>query len=277
MKKIFIFFISIIFLFCGTFNTRYCKAESLTREIPILMYHQILKSRKSEYIVSPQMFEEDLEFLKSKGYEPIFVDDIIYFCEGKGSLPDKPVVISFDDGHYNNFFYAYPIIKEKNFKANLNIIGSFCEFSTSSGDIDNPNYSYLTWQEIKELHDSNFFEIGNHTYKMHNFKPRFGIKKKANESDEEYRTALTDDIKKLEDKLLSSCGFSTHVFAYPFGAYSKESEEILKGLGFKAFLTCNEGVNKVTFGDSSSLTHLKRINRTGLLDTKDFFEKHKIS
>ena len=74
--------------------------------------------------------------------------------QAKWGAPKKPVVLTFDDGHYNNYFYAYPIIEKYNFKANLNVIGCFSEYSTSSGDIDNHNYSYLTWSEIKTLHDS---------------------------------------------------------------------------------------------------------------------------
>lgn len=276
MKKFFIF--CLIFLILPfSLNAGVCYAESESRDIPILMYHQILKSRTGDYIVTPKTLQDDIKYLKNHEYEPIFVEDIINFCEGKSSLPEKPVVLSFDDGHYNNFFYAYPIIKEENFKANLNVIGGFCDFSTTSGDIDNPNYSYLTWEEIKFLHDSKYFEIGNHTFKMHNFKPRFGIKRKDDEDIESYKKALEDDIMKLENKLKNDCGFSTDVFAYPFGVYSKESEEILKNLGFKAFLTCNEGINKVTFNDKSALSHLKRINRTGKLDTETFFQKHHIT
>lgn len=276
MRKFFIF--CLIFLILPfSLSAGVCYAESESRDIPIVMYHQILKSWTGDYIVTPKTLQDDIKYLKNHGYEPIFVEDIINFCEGKSLLPEKPVVLSFDDGHYNNFFYAYPIIKEENFKANLNVIGGFCDFSTTSGDIDNPNYSYLTWEEIKFLHDSKYFEIGNHTFKMHNFKPRFGIKRKDDEDIESYKKALEDDIMKLENKLKNDCGFSTDVFAYPFGVYSKESEEILKNLGFKAFLTCNEGINKVTFNDKSALSHLKRINRTGKLDTETFFQKHHIT
>ena len=127
------------------------------------------------------------------------------------------------------------------------------------------------------MHDSGLFEIGNHTYKMHQFKPRFGIAKTSSESEEDYKKALSNDILKLENKLQQECGFTSQVFAYPFGKYSKESENILRDIGFKAFLTCNEGINKVCKGDPTVLSHLKRINRTGLLSTEEFFSKFKIN
>ena len=223
--------------------------------VPILMYHSVLKSKKGQYTVSPSMLEDDIKYLKEKGYTAVFIRDLINYCIGDADLPKKPIVLSFDDGHYNNYYYAYPIIEKYNFKANLNVIGCFCDYSTTSGDIDN-----LTWSEIKTLHDSGYFEIGNHTFKMHSYKPRFGISKIYGESDEDYKEALSSDIKKLEDKFESACGFHSEVFAYPFGKYTNESEQILRQLGFNAFLTCNEG-----------------INRSGLISTSDFFAKYNIN
>ncbi len=286
-KNLLFFLCVFVFLISGCFttyrfynfsNSFYAQEnENEFVDIPILMYHSVLKSKKGNYSVSPTMLENDIQYLKSHGYEAIFIQDIINYCQGITLLPQKPVVLTFDDGHYNNYFYAYPILKEYNFKANLNVIGCFTDYSTTSGDIDNPNYSYVTWSEIKTLHDSGLFEIGNHTYNMHKYKPRFGIKKIYNESDEDYEKALSDDVLKLENKLQQECGFTSNVFAYPFGEYSKESEKILRNIGFKAFLTCNEGINKVYKGNTAVLSHLKRINRTGLLSTEDFFNKFKIN
>lgn len=273
MKKFLALFFSL--LFCVAFLGQTSSWAEEVVEVPIIMYHSVLKSKKGMYSVHPSLLREDIRYLKNHGYQPIFVKDIIAFCEGKGDLPQKPVVLSFDDGHYNNYYYAYPILKEENFKANLNVVGSYCNYSTTSGDYDNPNYSYLTWREIKELHDSNIFEIGNHTYKMHAFSPRYGIKQKLYESDDEYAKALKDDVSKLEYKFMVECGFRTEVFAYPFGAYSDLGEKILREMGFKAFLTCNEGINKLKKGDAKALSHLKRVNRSGNLTTYQFFQKLK--
>ena len=284
MKNYFIFLLSLVFFLMCLLGNFYGYAylsngENDEREfvnVLILMYHSVLKSVQGQYTVSPTMLENDIKYLQERGYTAVFIKDLINYCNGDADLPEKPVVLSFDDGHYNNFFYAYPLIEKYNFKANLNIVGGYCDYSTTSGDIDNPNYSYLTWKEIKTLHDSGYFEIGNHTFKMHSFKPRFGISKIYGESDEDYKKALSHDIKKLEDKFESECGFNCEVFAYPFGKYSSQSQEILQELGFKAFLTCNEGINKLYKGQSKELLHLKRINRSGLLSTWQFFERYKI-
>lgn len=275
MKK-FVIFLIFLFIF-PCFCQNYATAAQTQVEVPILMYHSFLKSKKGAYCVNPSTFEQDILYLREHGYTAMFVEDLINFCEGKSDLPHKPVILSFDDGHYNNLYYALPLLLQYNFKANLNVVGCFCNHTTTSGDKDNPNYSYLTFDEIKFMHQTGLVEIGNHTYAMHSFKPRYGIAQKNGESDSEYQTALENDVCKLENILKEKCGFSTKIFAYPFGKYSKKSEEILRRMGFKAFLTCNEGINKVKKGDKSVLSHLKRINRSGLLSTWQFFSKYKIS
>ena len=274
MKKICILFLTILLLlgFALSHQNIVVRADSEIVDVPIIMYHSILKSRSGQYIISPDKLKEDLLWLKNHGYESVFVSDLIDFCEGKKDLPQKPVVITFDDGHYNNYYYAKPIFEELKFKATINIVGTYSEFSTTSGDFDNPNYSHLTWEEIKALQQNEFFEIGNHTYNMHNLKPRYGIGKKPAEDFETYKENLTKDVTKLENCFKDKCGFTTKIFAYPFGKYSEESYEILSGLGFKAFLTCNEGINHLKKGDESKLKTLYRYNRSGLISTEEFFK-----
>ena len=274
MKKICILLLTILLLlgFALSHQNIVVRADSEIVDVPIIMYHSILKSRAGQYIISPDKLKEDLLWLKNHGYESVFVSDLIDFCEGKKDLPQKPVVITFDDGHYNNYYYAKPIFEELKFKATINIVGTYSEFSTTSGDFDNPNYSHLTWGEIKALQQNEFFEIGNHTYNMHNLKPRYGIGKKPEEDFETYKENLTKDVTKLENCFKDKCGFTTKIFAYPFGKYSEESYEILSGLGFKAFLTCNEGINHLKKGDESKLKTLYRYNRSGLISTEEFFK-----
>lgn len=82
-----------------------------TKKVPILMYHSVLKSSngKNDYIVSPDQIEKDLIYIKDNGYQTVTTNDLINFVDGKGKLPEKPVVLTFDDGNYNNYSYVYPL------------------------------------------------------------------------------------------------------------------------------------------------------------------------
>ena len=92
--------------------------------LPVVMYHSILKNpvKKSEYVVSPDLLEKDLKYLKKKGYTPVFMKDVIAYEEGKGTLPAKPIVLSFDDGYYNNYYYAFPLLRKYDMKAVISIV-----------------------------------------------------------------------------------------------------------------------------------------------------------
>lgn len=238
-----------------------------------VMYHNILKSIKGTYIVSPDQLESDLSAYKKLGYTYVFPSEIIGYVRGTNALPDKPLLITFDDGRYNNMYYGLPILEKYDAKALLCPVGAFSAFSTDSGDHSNPNYSHITWSQFGELAASGRFEIGNHTYNMHKYSPRFGVKRMKGESDSDYRAALKKDFGRLQDMLLKSTGVLPRVFAYPFGAYTDEAKDVLLSLGIEMMLTCNEGVTTVKRGVPESLHYVRRFNRDGLISTAEFTKK----
>lgn len=271
MKKTVLLLIAILILSTFTGNVAYAEDNSV--ELPVLMYHSVLKSKNGTYIVTPAQLEQDFKQIVESGYTAVTSEQVINYVDGKGDLPSKPILITFDDGHYNNMYYALPLLKKYNLKAVLNVIGKFSDFSTTSGDIDNPNYSHVTWNEIAEMSNGGVMEIGNHTYNMHNYKPRFGIAQKYGETDEQYTAALRSDIDKLQKILFETTGKECRVLAYPFGKYNTIAEQTLVDMGFRMMLTCNEGISTVTRGKPESLYKLKRINRSGLYDTATVMKK----
>ena len=242
-------------------------------ELPILMYHSVLKSKNGTYIVTPAQLEQDFKQIVECGYTAVTCEQVINFVDGKGNLPVKPILITFDDGHYNNMYYALPLLKKYGLHAVLNVIGKFSDFTTSSGDVDNPNYSHVTWDEVAEMSNDGIMEIGSHTYNMHNYKPRFGMSQKYGESDEQYATALRNDIGQLQKILFEHTGKICRVLAYPFGKYNAVTEQTLLDMGFRMMFTCNEGVSTVTRYKPECLYKLKRINRSGLYDTATVMNK----
>jgi len=241
--------------------------------VPVIMYHSVVNFRKSRYIVSEKQLENDFALLKENGYEAVFPSQLVAFVKGKAKLPKKPVVITFDDGHYNNMVSGLPLLEKYGFVANFNIVGHFAQVNSTNGDDSKVAYSYLTWEQIKECHKSGLVEIGNHTYNMHKFSPRYGIGQRPGESIETYSENLKSDVMRLENCFLENCGFRTKIFAYPFGKYSKSSKEILKGMGFEVLLTCNEQVNKISVGDFDKLLCLGRFNREGNYSSEEFLRK----
>lgn len=273
MKKIYLILVILMVAAPCVFGAVYAYAEEESVKLPILMYHSVLKSKNGTYIVTPAQLEQDFKTLVDNGYTAVTTEQVINYVDGNGELPAKPILITFDDGHYNNMYYALPMLKKYGLTAVLNVIGKFSDYSTSSGDIDNPNYSHVTWDEVAEMSNGGVMEIGNHTYNMHNYKPRFGISQNYGEGDEQYVKTLQADIGKLQKILFEHTGKECRVLAYPFGKYNTIAEKTLVDMGFRMMFTCNEGVSAITRGKPESLYKLKRINRSGLYDTATVMKK----
>ena len=247
--------------------------DSDSVQLPIIMYHSIMETKESDnrYIVSPKTFEQDLRYIKKHGYTPVFMKDVIAFAEGRGKLPKKPIVITFDDGYYNNYYYAYPLLRKYNMKAVISIVGKMADDFTNDPD-HNLSYSYVTWDHILDMHLSGYWEIQNHSYNCHTYDIRNGVAQVSGESDDHYREFLMGDICSLQDRIAYVTGVAPNTFTYPFGSFNKNTDAILKEIGFMATLSCTEGVNTVSKGDTEGLYRLKRFLRPPATPSSEFFE-----
>jgi peptidoglycan/xylan/chitin deacetylase (PgdA/CDA1 family) len=258
-----------------TYYAQETQSTSVEAEIPIpiVMYHSILNENKSnsKYIISPKTFENDVIYLLSNDYTPVFMKDVINYVNGKGTLPSKPIVLTFDDGYYNNHYYISPILKKYGIKAVISVIGKESDLFTNSPD-EHLNYSHVTWDHILAMHLSGNWEIQNHSYNCHSYDDRNGISQKKSETFKEYKSFLTDDIMEAQNKIAYVTGVSPTTLTYPFGAFSKNTDKIIKSLGFKASLSCTEGVSTIEIGDYEGLFKLKRHLRPPDVSSEKFFE-----
>lgn len=236
--------------------------DSAAVELPILMYHHILKDKTKlgKYTISPEELEADLDWLLREGYEPITVQQLIDWTDGAGELPARPVMLTFDDGYESFYEYAFPLLRAKGCKAVYSVIGRYADEYTEQED-HHINYSHCTWEQIAELQGSGLVEIQNHSYDLHtNEKGRKGSMKVSGEAVSAYQERLQDDIGRMQELCQSRCGVTPTAFTYPFGGVSEEALPVLRKMGFRAALTCREQINLLT-GDKEELFSLGRFNR----------------
>ncbi len=241
--------------------------------VPILMYHSVCDNAKvhSDYRVSPRVFESDMKYLHENGYKTVFVADLVGYVYEGISLPEKPVIITLDDGYLNNLTEVLPILEKYDMCATVSVVRSFTERAQKEQD-PNPLYAHLTWENIKTLDESGRIEIGNHTGAMHEIGERRGCMKISGESNERYDEILTNDLTSLQNALTENAGLTPIVFTYPFGFVSEESLPVIKKLGFLASLTCYERINYIN-GTPEQLYRLGRFNRRPDMTTEDFMKK----
>jgi peptidoglycan/xylan/chitin deacetylase (PgdA/CDA1 family) len=99
---------------------------SWKRPVPILMYHVIADPPASaqfpELFVDPETFTGQMEWLQRRGYMAVSLNQVYDAWFEDGKLPDKPVVLSFDDGYRGDYVYARPTLRRLRWPANLNLL-----------------------------------------------------------------------------------------------------------------------------------------------------------
>ena len=257
---------TVVFTFSALFSGAVSKDDKSAKEevfLPIIMYHSILNDKKlqNDYTISPTLFENDLKYLTDNGYTTVTVEDLINYVYHGRDLPDRCIMLTFDDGYYNNYYYAYPLLKKYKCRAVISPIASMTEKFTQTQDIS-VTYGHISDDNIREMVNSGYVEIQNHSYDMHTLTPRKGVSKKRGESAEDYKNTVTSDITKAQNYLENVTGKKPSCFVYPFGAKSDGTEEIVRELGFVCTMTCTEEPNVIT-RDKESLFELGRYRRDG--------------
>lgn len=241
--------------------------------LPIIMYHGLSENpqKQGRYVISPTVLEEDLKYIKENGYTTVVMQDVIEFVQKGKELPPKPVMLTFDDGNYNNYVYAFPLMQKYDCKMVISPIGSAVERYTQNGNC-HVEYATCHWEHLKEMQESGRVEIQNHSYNLHDTSDRKGSSKKTTETLSEYRRTFMEDISYMQQRMKEELSKTATTFVYPFGAVSRESVSMLQEMGFKATMGCEERVNVIT-RDEACLYGLGRYLRTGNMSPASLFKK----
>lgn len=243
-------------------------------ELPILMYHKIVDgtSPSDEYTISKERFESDLKWLRDKGFTTVTTRQLIDFAEKGEALPEKPVLLTFDDGYLNNYLYAFPLLAKYHMTGVFSVIGS--EIENASEQLNrNPLGQSMNSSEIKEMSDSSYAEIGSHTFNLHRISERKGADKIPGESQETYENLLLEDLNQNNEYIEKVTGSPPLLFAWPYGAYppDRSADKILKEAGYKLSVTSYQRMNTIQQGNPECLFGLKRFLRTPSFDIEQIF------
>ncbi len=241
--------------------------------LPIIMYHNFLKSESlcGKYTITPEEFEKDIIYLKGKGYSFVNCEDVINHVYQNKSLPKKSIMLTIDDGYYNNYLYIFPVIKKHNAKIVISPIGIETDKYSKSMDL-NPAYANMCWDNIKEMQASGLVEIQNHSYDLHHItKDIIGCSRRKTENDYEYTNRIFLDLKMANEVIYKNTGYTPICMTFPFGMTSKQANTLIKSMGFKMSLSCAEGVSYIS-QNPESLYMLKRVNRPHNISRDVFFK-----
>jgi len=200
-------------------------------------------------------------WLKENGYHIVSIQDILNAKNGQQSLPDKAILLTFDDGYKSFYTYVFPLLKVFHYPATIAIVGSWLDTPENKtvlyGDKQVARSHFLSLAELKELSKSPLIEIASHTYDLHhgiignaegNLMPAlttltFDIQTMSYESTMDYQTRVKNDLIKNNRWLKDYLGKSPRVVVWPYGRYNTISEEFANHLGMEVKLTLDDGEN----------------------------------
>lgn len=238
--------------------------------IPVLMFHMFTydSSLWNYMIISPQAFRSYLLALQQAGYTSVHPHEIVSYVEGRGELPDKPVLITVDDGYRDNYTLGFPILQELGMKATFFVIGALT-------NNDQPTLlDYFNWDEAREMYESGLVSIQPHSYDLHNKGDLYrqlgkGVSRHGHETDKDYEERFLGDTKKIIDMIWEKVGDKSVAYSYPYGLHNPHTEDMLFQLGIRMTVTVTEGV--AATGDGLALT--PRINVPHGLSTERLLKR----
>jgi len=204
----------------------------------ILQYHHVSDSTAKSTSISPSQFKKHLNYLKENGFSVVSLSTVVDAIKSKKALPDKTVVITFDDAYLDILIEAKPLLDSFEYPFTIFINPSLVKEKSTS---------YLTWEELKKMSDDGVM-IANHGYEHHSL-----VRISQGMSEKQWLNEYGESLEKSEDLIKEHTGQSWRYFAYPYGEFSPKALTWLKELGFVGFSQQSGAV-----GNTSNLSALSR-------------------
>jgi peptidoglycan/xylan/chitin deacetylase (PgdA/CDA1 family) len=197
---------------------------SRTLRVPILMYHYLsvpppdADIYRTDLSVTPDNFRQQMAYLAENGYTPIDFYDLSLAITNQLTLPEKPVILTFDDGYLDNYQNAFPILQEFGFIATFFVVTDF---------VDQGAQAYATWPMLREMAAAGM-RIESHSRNHPDLSGRG-------------RDFLIWQMLGSQETIAAHIGYLPKYFCYPSGRYDETATAVLEELGFWGAVTTQSG------------------------------------
>lgn len=219
------------------------------------MYHRLTEEQPDDedrHVVHVDNFRRQLKMLENLNYIPITFEDYYLYMEGKLTLPENPIIITFDDGHLDTFELAYPILHEFDMRAVVFVVGKRSWKQAQWEEKDEEAYPLMSNDQILHLRNQGF-EIGAHSM-THSKLPELS------------QRALSREIFGSKESIEALLGEEILSFAYPYGGVSEGVRFMTRKAGYK--FGCGVYTGPPKFGDD--IYNIRRLAITSNIDTFQF-------
>ncbi|AOV16182.1 hypothetical protein BJI67_03060 [Acidihalobacter aeolianus] len=226
------------------------------RAVPVLMYHHV-GPRPGLVTVSPATFEAHMTRLARSGYRTITADELLAFMQGRATVPDRSVAITFDDGYLDNYVHAYPVLQRLGLHAIIFAVTGWigdgqprpyaggwedlpdcpdhrtCKRLIEAGEADR---AMLRWSEIETMSADGTVEFHSHSHshvRWDQLHPELAAR----------NAALREDLERSRATLAERLGLNDRHLCWPWGHIEPEYPTLAAGLGFQAQYSVIRGTN----------------------------------
>ena len=213
--------------------------------VPLIMYHDILAEKQVFFDITPEELEADFQLIRDNGLTPISLDRLVAHLRTGLPLPEKPILLTFDDGYVGHYEHVYPLLKQYGYPAVFSVF-------TDKLDGNIVGRSTLTWEQVQEMAADPLVTIASHSITH----PRNLTEV---ESDEELAQELSESKQLLEARL----GIPIHYFTYPEGHYDERVMEAAEAAGYRAALTMDDFDERFA-GESENVLAIARFGQSQL-------------
>lgn len=183
----------------------------------VLIYHHVARDTPASTSVTPATFERHLDYLERNGFTVMRLAEILDAIRAREPLPPNAVAITFDDAYRSVYTEAFPRLRRRGWPFTLFV---------NTEAVDRGYGSSMNWEQIRELARDGV-DIGNHSHTHGHL-----VRRRDDESADQWRQRVKRDIETAASRLESETGSRGKLFAYPFGEYSPELKDIVRGLGY---------------------------------------------
>jgi len=256
----------VLLFLIGFFGT----ASAKENHFLVLNYHDILTAEDARRSVDKmdvgvEHLEEHLVWLKKKGFKIVSVQNVLDAAAGKDVLPDKAVLLTFDDGYQSFYTRVFPLLKKYHYPATVALVGTWMDGNVT---VDDPGKPLLSWEQVREMVQSGLVEVASHSYDLHrgvNANPQGSSQAAAitrlyddpmlvYETDEQYRERIHTALLKSAEFIFQHVGVRPRVMVWPYGEYNQLAVQASREAGMPVTMRLDDGAN--TLADISILRRL---------------------
>ena len=212
-----------------------------------------------QYAISTANLIAHFSWLRANGYVPVSMNQIVAARDGRGELPDRAVLLTFDDGLKSTYTHVFPLLKLFDYPAVISLVTSWIETKETViyADIPRTADDFLTWAEIREMQESGLVEIASHSFDMHrgivgnpqgNLQPAMVTRKfdgHEYEKTRAYRSRVASDLRRSVADIRKGTGKAPRALTWPYGQYNADAMEIAAKHDLELSMTLEDGINTV--------------------------------